>query len=170
MWSHILLEMQLLSSVELKGNKNGRRLEHRFTSVLRRCRTWDLVKSDCSSSRSKKKKDKFKLNSSKSKWKSRQVFETRGNKWPLRIGVLFASWWWHFPGRWRVPKDTVGLLIRVLLELCEAGEVQVLFFMPKRVDASTELCPAAVPGPQWWCRKLQTMGSSSGNVAEEEFL
>lgn len=117
-----------------------------------------------------KKKDKFKLNSSKSKWKSRQVFETRGNKWPLRIGVLFASWWCHFPGRWRVPKDTVGLLIRVLLELCEAGEVQVLFFMPKRVDASTELCPAAVPGPQWWCRKLQTMGSSSGNVAEEEFL
>lgn len=43
-------------------------------------------------------------------------------------------------------KETVGLLIHVLLELYEAGEVQVLFFMQKRVDASTELCPAAVPG------------------------
>lgn len=44
-------------------------------------------------------------------------------------------------------KETVGLLIHVLLELYEAGEVQVLFFMQKRVDASTELCPSAVPGP-----------------------
>lgn len=43
-------------------------------------------------------------------------------------------------------KETVGLLIHVLLELYEAGEVQELFFMQKRVDASTELCPAAVPG------------------------
>lgn len=49
-----------------------------------------------------KKRDKFKLSSSKSKWKARQVFETHGNKWPARVGVVFASWWWHFPGRWHV--------------------------------------------------------------------
>lgn len=67
-------------------------------------------------------------------------------------------------------KETVGLLIHLLLELYEAGEVQVLFFMQKTVDASTELCPAAVPGPHCWHRKLQTMGSSSGNAAEEEYL